>query len=82
MSKKEKKRRAGVDPREQTDPYYAMMKTEKEISSRLADTFDLDPEDYNAYMDKVERNIGRYPHGFRHYENYINYRVAKPEATL
>lgn len=59
-----------------------MMKTEKQMSSRFSDHFELDPEDYNAYMDKVERSIGRYPHAFRHYENYINYRVVKPEATL
>lgn len=30
----------------------------------------------------VEKNIGRYPIGFRHYENFENYRVKYPDANL
>lgn len=26
--------------------------------------------------------IGRYPLGYRHYENYENYKVVRPEADL
>lgn len=26
--------------------------------------------------------VGRYPHGFRQYENYVNYRFLNPDATI
>lgn len=28
------------------------------------------------------QSVGRYPLGFRHYENYVNYRTVFPEATI
>ena len=28
------------------------------------------------------QNCGRYPVGFRHYENYVNYRTVFPDATI
>lgn len=77
-----KKRKVKVDEREATDPYYAMLKTEKPIESRYLNQWDLSDEDYHRYMDEVERNIGRYPEGYRHYENYENYKVANPEASI
>jgi hypothetical protein len=70
------------DERLAKDPYYAMMKTEKEISSRYADHFDLDDEDYHAYYDLIEQSIGRYPPGFRHYENFVNYRALVTDSSL
>lgn len=70
------------DPREKTDPYWAMMKEDKKISSRFADTWDLDDEDKQAYLDMVEKNIARYPIGFRHYENFENYKAFKEDATI
>jgi len=30
----------------------------------------------------MRENAGRYPHGFRHYENYANYKVVNPEAPI
>lgn len=30
----------------------------------------------------MEQNIGRYPVGFRHYENLDNYKVRYPEANI
>jgi hypothetical protein len=77
-----KKRVEKPDLREQTDPLYAMMKEDKKLSSRYQDTWDLDDTDKHAYMDQVEKNIGRYPMGFRHYENFESYRVYKEDATL
>lgn len=70
------------DLREKTDPYWAMMKEDKKISSRYADTWDLDDEDKHAYLDMVEKNIARYPIGFRHYENFENYKAFKEDATI
>ena len=33
-------------------------------------------------MDRSESNIGRYTVGFRHYENYNNYKKKFPGATM
>lgn len=33
-------------------------------------------------LDRIESNIGRYPVGFRHYENWQNYTSMYPDATL
>jgi hypothetical protein len=77
-----KKRKTQVDTRETTDPYYAMMKTEKPISSRYQNQWDLDDEDYHMAMDQVEKSIGRYPVGFRHYENFENYHAVFPLSTI
>ena len=77
-----KKRKTTVDERETTDPYYAMMKTEKPIASRYMNQFDLDDDAYHAAVDEVERNIGRYPVGFRHYENFESYHSVFPSSTL
>jgi hypothetical protein len=46
-----KKRKTVVDEREATDPYYAMMKVDKPISSRYTNLFDLDDEDYHKMHD-------------------------------
>lgn len=32
--------------------------------------------------EKQLQSMGRYPHGFRHYENYVNYRTVFPDATI
>lgn len=70
------------DEREETDPYWAMLKEDKVITSRFQDEFDMEKDDAHAYMDKVEQNIARYPVGFRHYENFDNYRTVYPDATI
>lgn len=33
-------------------------------------------------MDKLENNIARYPIGFRHLENFNNYRTIYTDATI
>jgi hypothetical protein len=38
--------------------------------------------EHQKEMDRIEANIGRYPVGFRHYENYQNYLVLHPDATI
>ena len=77
-----KKRKVVVDDRENNDPYYAMMKQEKQISSRYANQFDMDDQDHHAYLDNVEKSIGRYPIGFRHYENFENYKAFKEDGNI
>jgi len=52
------------------------------MSSRYSNHFNLDPKDYERYMDMVDSKIGRYPIGFRHYESYENYCVVNPDASI
>ena len=42
-----------VDPREATDPYYAMLKEDNEIESRFQNHFDIDDKDYFVYQDNL-----------------------------
>jgi hypothetical protein len=37
---------------------------------------------WNHEIDRIKSNIGRYPLGFRHYENYHNYVKQFPERTM
>ena len=59
-----------------------MLKREEPIESRYMDHFDIDDEAVHRYWDEVERSVGRYPDGFRHYENYENYRVVYQNSTI
>ena len=38
--------------------------------------------EWHKEMDRIESNIGRYPVGFRHYENYHNYMLKYPERSI
>jgi hypothetical protein len=38
--------------------------------------------EWQKEMERIEANIGRYPIGFRHYENYENYKAKFPEASI
>lgn len=33
-------------------------------------------------MKRIERDIGRYTVGFRHYENFYNYKMKFPDSTI
>lgn len=59
-----------------------MMKTDKPISSRYNNFFDLDDDAHHQLNDIIEGQIGRYPIGFRHLENYENYASVFPDQTI
>lgn len=40
------------------------------------------PRNYFKEIDRIESKIGRYPVGFRHYENYFNYSMKYPDRTI
>lgn len=42
----------------------------------------LTQEELHKEWDRVEANIGRYPTGFRQYENYEFYALSNPDATM
>lgn len=57
----------------QKDPIdKALEKTKVPISDYL-NAWALDAENKVAEHEWAMNNIGRYPHGYRHYENYANY---------
>lgn len=70
------------DIRRQTDPYYAALNPIKKAESAFENVFYLPHRQWHDEMERRENNIGRYPIGFRHLENYDNYRVEFPEASL
>lgn len=39
-------------------------------------------DDYHKYMEQAEAGIGRYPKGFRHYENFTNYSMIFRDANI
>lgn len=76
------------DTRAEKNPYYHMLKNELRDIEILTEfrsnnsAMILRPEDRFKMWEHAERNIGRYPLGYRHYENYESYRLHKPEATI
>lgn len=42
----------------------------------------LDRENLIKFDMYQQERIGRYPHGFRHFENFANYSQVKPDATI
>ena len=42
----------------------------------------LDQENWEKMHDYAHSRLGRYPHGFRHFENYANYSQVKKDATI
>ena len=41
-----------------------------------------DERGYYKELDRIKSNIGRYPIGFRHYENFQNYVKQYPDRTI
>ena len=81
-SMKTKKPSKEIDTRELRDPYYNMLKKDKPIESRYSNYYDIEDEAWEKYYNKADQNIARYPVGFRHYENWENYRVVNPHASV
>jgi len=50
--------------------------------SMIEDEFLPTREGYDREMSRIEGNIGRYPFGFRHLENFISYQRKNPKATI
>ena len=50
--------------------------------SYFANKFLPDARGAHKEFERIESNVGRYTHGFRHYENYYNYLQKYPDATV
>ena len=46
------------------------------------DEFILDRENQWKHHMYHQERMGRYPHGYRHFENFANYSQHKPDATI
>jgi len=67
---------------EQKDIYKEYLENPDEYKSYAVQEFLLDTEGYEKkHMYRNER-IGRYPVGFRQYENFANYSTWKESATI
>ena len=69
-----------------TNPYYKQITDQLRSSqppfSYVDDCFIPNERAKNDELARVESLIGRYPIGFRHYENYYNYLQKYPDATI
>lgn len=68
------------------DPVYASIADEVEehpvAKSMIEGDFIPDHHDYYKEIDRINKNITRYPYGFRHYENFENYHLKYPNSTI
>ena len=77
-----KKPKAEKPHPKENDPYYQIMKQDPEIQSRYYDHFDIGDKEYFQYQEHLQKNIARYPIGFRHLENFESYRTVHPLANV
>ena len=68
------------------DPVFArmvnMLDFHQEPESLVDNEFVPDERAYAKEAERLESMRGRYPWGFRHYENYLAYKRKFPEATI
>ena len=68
------------------DPVFArmeqMLDRHQEPRSLVDNEFVADEKEYAREADRLESMRGRYPWGFRYYENYLAYKRKFPEATI
>jgi hypothetical protein len=55
------------------DKYEEMLSGKPSPESMVANEWLLDEKNMRIYLDDLHNSIGRYPHGFRHYESFANY---------
>lgn len=60
------------------DPF----KDPNEYTSMALGDFLPDQENYDKMHEYEQERIGRYPHGFRHLENFANYSQERRDATI
>lgn len=52
------------------------------VESLFDDHWTLTPEDEQRWLKDKSDRVGRYPEGFRHYENFASYLIGNPDATI
>jgi hypothetical protein len=58
------------------------MKHELHYEPMFGGEFEMDEKNERIYLESVTQSIGRYPLGFRHYENFVNYKMVVKDATV
>lgn len=67
---------AGEDYLNKTNTY------ERGGESMFLDEWFMDKRNLFIEWDRQQNLIGKYPQGFRHFENYVNYRQVFPDSTI
>lgn len=52
------------------------------IESEFKGKWFLKEDEAKKFFKQIDDSIGRYPHGWRHMENYVNYKAINKEATM
>lgn len=53
-----------------------------QIESKYDGDLVLSETQKRQFLEQVDDTIGRYPHGWRHYESFVNYKVVNPDAVI
>jgi hypothetical protein len=64
------------------DVYESMTSEPHPVNSLYDEAFFLDEKSVKQFFTDIEHSIGRYPNGFRHYENYANYSIVNPNSEI
>ena len=62
--------------------YYDQLRGPDVARSYVDGGFLPDERGWNKESDRIKSQIGRYPIGFRHYENYTHYSKQFPDRTI
>lgn len=62
-------------PKLSNDPIARKVRHENpiQVDSRNDDVYTMTHRDHHREMERIEANVGRYPTGYRHFENYEFY---------
>jgi len=64
------------------DKYDKIFDEDKEIRSKVGDEWVLDTDTAKRFYKDLDNNLCRYPHGFRHYESFANYKLSQPHLVI
>ena len=71
-----------VEKHPELGPIFEKMKGPRYSKSLVDGEWIPTRKEYDLEMNRVDSNVGRYPVGFRHYENWQNYTFKYPNATM
>jgi hypothetical protein len=54
----------------------------KPVESLVNDDWILDKDNAQRFFKDMDLNLTRYPHGFRHFESFANYKLHKKDAEV
>jgi hypothetical protein len=66
----------------ETRDKYDVLLDNADPESLMGEEWILDEENARKYFKNLDENTTRYPHGFRHYENFASYKLVQPDTEI